>query len=580
MNNDENDQKVIERNLELMEVIEKLESEIALLKKPVEDSEIILGQLSFHLENSPLAFIERDNKGRIKSWSRRAEEIFGWTAEEFIGKDDLSHVYIDDLPKVAKIVNDLLTLKTRRNHIQNRNITKDGRIIFCEWFNSVTFDNQGEVITIMSLVNDITEQKRTEQLKTLVQLEKDALINATDDMMWSVSKEFKLIAANHAFIQGIEAMVGVTLRPGDSVLIDSFPEDMVTFWKKYYTRVLAGESFKVQIFTPTNDQYQEFWRENSFEPIYYDHTVFAAACHSRDITDRKLHEKEKEIIAADLVKANRDLLFQNMEKEKRAAELIIVNKELARLIEEKEKQTADLIKANKELTAFTYVSSHDLQEPLRKIQTIASYLLAKEQQNLTDTGKNYFRLLQASSNQMRTLITDLLTYSHVNIGEGDFVDTDLQIIIDDVIAEFKEALAERHGLVEFKNLPCANIIPFQFRQLLHNLIGNSIKYSKPLVPLLITIESKIIHKQDVSHKFLLPDKDYCHLTITDNGIGFENEFKERIFEVFQKLHGKEEYAGSGVGLAIVKKIVENHNGFITATGTLGHGAEFDIYLPV
>ncbi|MEO5906699.1 MAG: ATP-binding protein, partial [Saprospiraceae bacterium] len=110
-------------------------------------------------------------------------------------------------------------------------------------------------------------------------------------------------------------------------------------------------------------------------------------------------------------------------------------------------------------------------------------------------------------------------------------------------------------------------------------IGNAIKFSNPLIPLQITIESKIIHNAQLINKNLLPDIDYWHLTFIDNGIGFKPEYNNKIFEVFQKLHGKEEYAGSGIGLAIVKKIVDNHNGLITATGRLGHGATFDIYLP-
>ncbi|MEO7906901.1 MAG: PAS domain S-box protein, partial [Saprospiraceae bacterium] len=547
-----------------MKVIEKLEEDIVVLKKPDEKREIAISQLSFHLENSPLAFIEWDKKGVAKSWSKRAEEIFGWTAAEFIGTNGLSQVYKDDLPKVTKIFNDLISLKTRRNQIHNRNITKDGRIIWCAWFNSVTLDKHGEVVKIMSLVKDVTKRKRAKELKEYAQIEKEALINATDDMMWSVSKDYKLLAANKAFIQGIEALVGVALRPGDSILIDSFPEDMLSFWKESYSRVLVGEKLKEEVYTPPHDQYQEFWSETSFEPIYHNKAVIGVACHSRDITERKLNDREKEKKAAELVIANQELLFQNTEKEKRAAELIISNKELAFLIEEKEKQAAELIKSNKELTAFSYVTSHDLQEPLRKIQTLASHLLAKENQNLSEKGKKYFRLLGDSANQMRTLITDLLTFSHLDSESSQFETTDLKMIIDEVKAEFKETLAEENVRIEFNNLPCANIIPFQFRQLLHNLIGNAIKYSNPLIPLQITIKSKIIHNSQLINKDLLPGIDYCHLMFIDNGIGFEPQYKDKIFEVFQKLHGKEEYAGSGIGLAIVKKIVDNHNGFITA----------------
>jgi len=125
----------------------------------------------------------------------------------------------------------------------------------------------------------------------------------------------------------------------------------------------------------------------------------------------------------------------------------------------------------------------------------------------------------------------------------------------------------------------ANIIAFQFRQLMHNLIGNALKYSKPKHPPHIIIKSRIVKGSKLNNKKLSPDKNYCHITVQDNGIGFEPQFSERIFEVFQKLHGKEEYEGTGIGLAIVKKIVENHNGIITTTSKLNKGATFDIYIP-
>ena len=125
----------------------------------------------------------------------------------------------------------------------------------------------------------------------------------------------------------------------------------------------------------------------------------------------------------------------------------------------------------------------------------------------------------------------------------------------------------------------ANIIPFQFRQLMHNLISNALKFSKPDTSPHITIKSRNIICRKVNEANLTPGKEYCHITISDNGIGFETKFKDKIFEVFQKLHDKDEYAGTGIGLAIVKKIVDNHNGTIATKSELGKGASFDIYIP-
>ena len=133
--------------------------------------------------------------------------------------------------------------------------------------------------------------------------------------------------------------------------------------------------------------------------------------------------------------------------------------------------------------------------------------------------------------------------------------------------------------IEATELGDANIIPFQFRQLMHNLIGNSLKFSTPDNPPHIKIKSETANGINLQNPHLSPQKKYCHISISDNGIGFESQYSEKIFEVFQRLHGKNEYNGTGIGLSIVKKIVENHEGLITATSELNKGATFDIYIP-
>jgi signal transduction histidine kinase len=290
--------------------------------------------------------------------------------------------------------------------------------------------------------------------------------------------------------------------------------------------------------------------------------------------------KEKENRAAELIIANKELAFQNDEKEKRAAELIIANKELAFQNQEKEKRAAELIIANKELLAFTYVSSHDLQEPLRKIQTFVTIILEKEYQNLSEKGIYNFNRIQLAAGRMQQLIEDLLAFSRISTTEHKFQETDLQIIIEDVKSELKDAIQEKHAIIEVTEICHANIIHFQFRQLMYNLISNALKFSRPDLSPHITIRSRIVKGNKLNNEKLSPEKEYCHVRIKDNGIGFEPHFSKRIFEVFQKLHSKEEYAGTGIGLAIVKKIVENHNGSITARSELMKGATFDIYIPV
>jgi len=289
--------------------------------------------------------------------------------------------------------------------------------------------------------------------------------------------------------------------------------------------------------------------------------------------------KEKGKRAAELIVANKELVFQNKEKGKRAAELIIANKELVFQNDEKEKRAAELIIANNELMAFTYIASHDLQEPLRKIQTFTSLIFEKENEHLSDKGKDYFRRVQSAAGRMQQLIDDLLAYSRINVTERKFEKNNLTFIIDDVKKEFKDTIDEKHAIIDFTEICEANIIPFQFRQLMYNLIGNSLKFSIPGIPPHIVIKSKIVIGNKLTNEFLLPGKEYCFITVKDNGIGFEPKYNKRIFEVFQKLNGKDEYEGTGIGLAIVKKIVDNHFGFINAKSELNEGATFEIYIP-
>lgn len=243
------------------------------------------------------------------------------------------------------------------------------------------------------------------------------------------------------------------------------------------------------------------------------------------------------------------------------------------------KKNEELLNMNKELESFTYVSSHDLQEPLRKIQTFISLLMEKEDANLSENGKDYFRRIRNAANRMQTLIQDLLAYSRTNVTEQKFERADLNIVLKIVMEQLKDIILEKHAIITAGDLCQADIIPYQFQQLLHNLIGNALKFAQPGIPPQVTITSEIGPGSTFKNEKLLPKTNYCRITITDNGIGFEAEYNTKIFELFQRLHGKGDYPGTGIGLAIVKKIVDNHNGVITASGTLNKGATFDVYIP-
>jgi two-component system CheB/CheR fusion protein len=291
---------------------------------------------------------------------------------------------------------------------------------------------------------------------------------------------------------------------------------------------------------------------------------------------------------ADVTEVRRLLLEKEVRENEWHKKEIEQQKTQSILLEETVKQrTGDLIQANqdlekmnKELEAFTYVSNHDLQEPLRKIQIFSGRILEKEYGNLTVDGKKYFGLLQNSAQRMQTLIRDILAFSSIKAAGRKFESTDLQIIIDEVREELKEAIAEKHAIIEVKEHCEVRIIRHQFRQLINILIGNALKFSRPKIKLRVAIKSVIVRYSRLNMADLPPQKEYCHISVSDNGMGFEQEFSEKIFEVFYRLHPKDEYEGSGIGLAIVKKIVDNHKGVISATSQLNKGTTFNIYIPV
>lgn len=264
---------------------------------------------------------------------------------------------------------------------------------------------------------------------------------------------------------------------------------------------------------------------------------------------------------AALLAANEELVFQNAEKEKRAVQLL---------------------NANKELLAFNFISSHDLQEPLRKIQTFASIIMQDEMESMTDSGKRSMERIQAAATRMRRLIEDLLAFSQVSSAERRYETTDLNAVLEEVKSELRDTILEKQAVIESSDLLPARVVAFQFRQLLSNLVSNSLKFSLPGIAPRIAIATRTISYSDAALQPLsLPQKcDYWNLSFRDNGIGFESQYNELVFTMFQRLHHALDYSGTGIGLAIVKKIVDNHEGIVTASGVLNGGASFEIYIPI
>ncbi|WP_333696613.1 sensor histidine kinase [Flavobacterium sp.] len=243
-------------------------------------------------------------------------------------------------------------------------------------------------------------------------------------------------------------------------------------------------------------------------------------------------------------------------------------------------KNAELERNNKELTEFNYAASHDLQEPLRKIQTFISRINDKEKNNLSETGKEYLERIVVSATRMRVLIDDLLQYSRTNKTDAQFEKVNLNEVASGTLQELSQLIDENNAIVNFTKLPTLHGIEFQLRQLFINLISNSIKYKKTTVPPEIKITYKKVKAFEDSHIDENSNRSYHKIVFSDNGIGFNPEDSEKIFLLFNRLHDKDSYPGTGVGLAICKKIVKNHKGFIAAEGKPNQGAQILIYFPI
>ena len=239
----------------------------------------------------------------------------------------------------------------------------------------------------------------------------------------------------------------------------------------------------------------------------------------------------------------------------------------------------ELKRSNAELESFNRVASHDLQEPMRKIQMFVSRLSEGELDKLSEKGRMYFDKIDSSANRMQTLIKYLLAYSRINRTKKDIVKTDLNNTLEKVLDDLDERIETSAVQITINTLPVIKAIPFQMEQLFTNLISNAIKYRSTTATPKIVIDCIKLSRNKITEGFDKKRKHYYKITITDNGIGFEQQNAEKIFGLFERLHQKEEYSGTGIGLAICKKIVLNHKGHIVAQSTPQKGATFCMYLP-
>jgi light-regulated signal transduction histidine kinase (bacteriophytochrome) len=269
----------------------------------------------------------------------------------------------------------------------------------------------------------------------------------------------------------------------------------------------------------------------------------------------------------------RDITLEKQNKE----ELTFKTKQLEHMNYTLELKNKELENSNAGLASFSYVASHDLKEPLRKIQTFSRRII--ETENFSDKTQDYFNRIISAGERMQNLIDSLLDFSSVNSTELIFKPCDLNTLVEEAKNDLQISIIEKQATIEHENLPVIMGVCIQISQLITNLLDNAIKYSRPEIKPKIQITSAIIEGKIIKHSSANSQKNYYAIKIADNGIGFEQEYADKIFELFQRLHPKNEYSGTGIGLAIVNKIVTNHNGFIIAKGKPNKGSTFTIYIP-
>lgn len=281
---------------------------------------------------------------------------------------------------------------------------------------------------------------------------------------------------------------------------------------------------------------------------------------------RQLHEQEQKLIAI-----NRSLELEINDRKASEEKVIQLNRQLVQNI-------SSLESANKDLEQFAFMASHDLQEPLRKILMFSDRLFQKYQ-NLLQDDVRLINRIQKSAERMQDLIVDILTFSRLSVDKTSFINSDLNGIIREIIVDIDEEIKEKKAAITVEKLPSLSVNPRLIRLLFHNLIGNALKYSKKDIhpDIKIRVETSLAvnsrDKKDLVNK-------YCRIFVEDNGIGFDQKYSEEVFGMFKRLHHETEFTGTGIGLALCKKIVEQHNGYISAQSQINQGSRFIVSLPL
>jgi PAS domain S-box-containing protein len=526
----------------------------ALLNKKIQESE---EQLRIAIEGGELGTFDFDYQTKKLSWSTKTKELFGLPPEAEIEYEMyLNAIHPEDLEKSTQVEDILDSHGQRIYEKEFRTIgINDGKLRWVRTKGRTTYDANGNPLRSVGVVQDVTLRKQEEQTLRESESRFRLLTETLPQLIWVTDARGVYEYASQRW-EEYSGMLPHGSMDWSSIVHSDDLELVKSTWSHC---LLTGKMYKCDMRLRSKTGEYRWFTVNGLPVFGEGNGIVKWVGAFTDMHAEKIFSEE----------------LENQVK-LRMHELALKN--------------ADLEKMNKELESFTYVSGHDLQEPLRKIQTFSGRILQTESTGLSETGKDYFRRIQNAANRMQRLIEDLLAFSRASTGERKFEKVKLNTIVEEVKLELRDSISEKQAVIEVTDLCELTIIPFQFRQLLHNLIGNALKFSKEGHPPHIIVDSENVLLQDAFEKnhalknitaaLTRPEAKFCHIWVKDNGIGFDQQYSQRIFQLFQRLHGKSEYAGTGIGLAIVKKIVENHEGFITATGEVGKGATFDIYIPL
>ncbi len=480
------------------------------------------------IESIKDAVIVSELNGNILYTNQAADKLFDYKPGEMIG-NDIDIIFPTGLKHEKKKMMESILWGENIDNYETERIDKNNRTMYVSVSLSAFRDDKGKLQGMTKVLRDITEKKKSEgKFQALLESAPDAMVivNNFGQMVLVNAQTEKLFGFTRAELMGedLEKLIPISFKNREN-----------DRWKNFFddpkVRKMGGNSDLLGL----RKDGLRFPVDISTSPLELEEGLFMSAA-IRDITKQK--------------KSEIDL--------KNYAERLEVS--------------------NNKLKQFAYIASHDLKVPLRKILLFTGRML--DNPTITKKGRTYFQLIQKTAYRMLALIEDLLSFSKLTTKEKVFERRDLGKVIKDIKKTFKEEVKEKQATIEIGELCEADIIVFQFEQLMLNLISNALKFSKPDTPPYINIKAKSMKGSDFKLENLQPDVEYCRLTVSDNGIGFEKEYREKVFEVFERLHSKDEYEGTGIGLAIVKKIVENHDGFITVKSELNRGTVFEIFFPV